>query len=152
MIEVNGDLPDHVFALLDGAMGVLRQDMDGRGGPPLGMRTSQIRLLSLTPEEGMRVTALAQRVGMTAQALGEFVRDLEAMDVLEVVPDPADRRARIVRPTAKGRRAAEESEQAIKAMEAAWRDRIGPRRWDAMRKVLLEVRDRPWVVEPDAEG
>ena len=50
----------------------------------------------------MRVTDLADRVGMTKQALGEFANDLEERGLLETVRDPADRRVRILRPTGAG--------------------------------------------------
>ena len=69
---------------------------------PSGLRTSQLRMLSMTPADGMRVTDLAERVGMTKQALGEFANELEEQGMLESVRDPADRRVRIVRPTRRG--------------------------------------------------
>ncbi len=50
----------------------------------------------------MRVTDLAERVGMTKQALGEFANDLEGRGLLESVRDPQDRRVRILKPTRRG--------------------------------------------------
>jgi len=45
---------------------------------------------------------LAERAHMTKQALAEHVDHLEATGYVERVPDPTDRRAKLVRPTAMG--------------------------------------------------
>jgi DNA-binding MarR family transcriptional regulator len=144
MSLVKGEYPDHIFSLLDLALSALRDDLtahrpESEAALVRGLRSSQIRFLTLTPEEGMRVTDLAKRLGMTKQSLGEFASVLEQLGLLESVSDPGDRRVRILRPTARGRKVAALSDQAIRAMEARWRDDIGPRRWDAMRRTLLEI-------------
>jgi DNA-binding MarR family transcriptional regulator len=144
MSLVKGEYPDHIFSLLDLALSALRDDLtahrpESEAALVRGLRSSQIRFLTLTPEEGMRVTDLAKRLGMTKQSLGEFASVLEQQGLLESVSDPGDRRVRILRPTARGRKVAALSDRAIRAMEARWRDDIGPRRWDAMRRTLLEI-------------
>ena len=128
MTDVKGDYPDHVLALLGLTMEAFRRELHEAG---TGLRSSQLRLLSLTPVEGMRVTDLAERVGMTKQALGEFANVLEERGLLESVRDPADGRVRILRPTRRGRTAVAAGERAIATIEAEWRDRLGPRKWDA---------------------
>ena len=52
--------------------------------------------------EGSRLTQLAERAGMTKQAVGEMVADLEQLGYLERVPDPGDGRAKIIRLSARG--------------------------------------------------
>lgn len=143
------DPDDHVFALLDHALRRLRADVQAHmaraaaGGPDLPdlstLRTSQLRLLTLTPDDGLRVGDLAARAGMTAQALGEFVRSLVSGGLLTVEPDPRDRRARVVRRTASGRAVAQATEDGIRAMEQEWAGRLGADRWEAMRAVLGDV-------------
>lgn len=146
MTSVKDDLPDHALALLGYVMDGLRRDVLARTaaatGPAHGLRSSQIRLLSLTPVDGMRVTDLAERVGMTKQALGEFANALEGQGLVESVRDDSDRRARILRPTAKGRRAVIDSEAIIREVEEQWRARVGAKRWDALRQTLLDAVDR----------
>lgn len=146
MTGVNG--PDHVLALVGEFMDAFRRDLaaqlhrpETRGQLALArdLRSSQLRLLSLTPVEGLRLTDLAERVGMTKQALGEFADALEQRGLLETVRDPADRRVRIVRPTARGRRAVAQGEQAIDAVESAWRERLGDARWQQLRALLHEA-------------
>jgi len=51
---------------------------------------------------GARLTELADRAAMSKQAMGQRVDDLERLGYVERVPDPADRRAKIVRFTRKG--------------------------------------------------
>lgn len=142
MTEVKDDLPDHMLALLGQVMDGFRADLHvatSGSRKAAGLRSSQIRMLSLTPAEGMRVTDLAERVGMTKQALGEFADGLERQGLLETVRDPADRRVRILRPTRRGRNAVAESERQIARIEQEWRDRLGPRKWDQLRGLLLQA-------------
>lgn len=46
--------------------------------------------------EGIRLSRLAGKAEMTPQAMGELVDDLEEMGYLRRVPDPADRRAKLI--------------------------------------------------------
>ena len=51
---------------------------------------------------GTRLTVLAQNAGMTKQAMGQIVDDLEQLGYVERTPDPEDGRAKIVRFTPAG--------------------------------------------------
>jgi DNA-binding MarR family transcriptional regulator len=137
--EISVSHPDHVLALLGRVLDSFRRDLGRQGRSPAGLRSSQVRLLSLTPTEGMRVTDLAERVGMTKQALGEFANDLEERGLLESVRDPADRRVRILRPTAAGRRAVRSATRQIEAVEAQWREQLGAHKWEQLRALLVEA-------------
>jgi len=148
MTSVNSAGPDHVLALAGSFLDSFRRDLAAEAARPerrraaavaRTLRSSQIRLLSLTPAEGMRVTDLAERVGMTKQALGEFADALEERGLLETVRDPADRRVRILRPTALGRRAVTQATAVIDAVEDQWRDRLGEQRWADLRELLREA-------------
>ena len=52
--------------------------------------------------EGTRLTELAQKAGMSKQAMGDLVDQCEAWDLVTRAPDPRDARARIVRFTPTG--------------------------------------------------
>ena len=55
-------------------------------------------------EHGSRLTDLAERAGLTKQAVGEAVAELERKGYVERVPDPEDGRAKIIKLTQRGGR------------------------------------------------
>ncbi len=59
-------------------------------------------LLWLLDEGGTRSTLLAQRAGVTKQAMSQQVRLMERQGYLEQVADPNDTRAKVVRMTPRG--------------------------------------------------
>jgi DNA-binding MarR family transcriptional regulator len=59
-------------------------------------------LLWLMDEGGTRSTVLAQRAGVTKQAMSQLVRQMEGQGYLEQAPDPTDTRAKVVRMTRRG--------------------------------------------------
>ena len=59
-------------------------------------------LLWLLDEGGTRSTVLAQRAGVSKQAMSQLVRLMERQGYLEQVPDPTDTRAKVVRMTERG--------------------------------------------------
>jgi DNA-binding MarR family transcriptional regulator len=136
------------FALhLDLAWRAWRREIDQRVGPRVlgelapgaALRRSHLRLLSLTPPAGLRVTDLAGRAGMTKQALGEFVAALQEAGLVEVAVDSRDRRVRLVRPTPAGRRLQQVIESAFAEIEQGWRERVGPGQWAVFREALTRI-------------
>jgi DNA-binding MarR family transcriptional regulator len=146
-----GEDPQRFALLLDLAWRAWRRQLDERVGPRVlgelapgtALRPSHVRLLSLTPPAGLRVTDLAARVGMTKQALGEFVTTLEQAGLVEVAVDRRDRRVRLVRPTAAGRRLQRVVESAFAEIERDWRERVGAERWTTFRQVLAQIGGDP---------
>ena len=67
-----------------------------------GVTPALASLLLLLDATGARATTLAQRAGITKQAVSQLVRELEARDYVEQVPDATDTRAKIVRLTENG--------------------------------------------------
>jgi len=59
-------------------------------------------LMPLLDAKGTRSTILAQQAGITKQAMGRLVQELEARRYVERVADPTDTRAKIVRLTKRG--------------------------------------------------
>jgi DNA-binding MarR family transcriptional regulator len=91
--------------------------------------------------EGVRLTDLAELAGHSKQAVGEFVADLEAMGYVERVPDPADRRAKIIRLTPRGADAKEAALGIFDAIEREWAERIGEERVAVLREALEHLHD-----------
>src|SRR5680860_7311 len=60
-----------------------------------GLRQSHFRVVSSVPPEGISVTDLGERVGMTKQGCGQFVASLVESGHLRVHQDSTDRRVRL---------------------------------------------------------
>jgi DNA-binding MarR family transcriptional regulator len=93
--------------------------------------------------DGSRLTDIATRAGYTKQAVGEVVSDLEKLGYAERVPDPADRRAKIIRLTEKGREAQATGFRTIQEIEDEWAERYGEERIEALRELLEEIAGDP---------
>lgn len=131
----------HVFELLDRAMRLLRGDLLARTEQEewAWVRGSQHRVLSMVPPDGIRVGDLAAAASMTPQSMGELARELERKGLLRTDRDESDKRVRLLALTDDGRVVAEAGDRAVRAMEQAWRERLGSARWDAMRGVLADL-------------
>src|SRR5262245_3401290 len=68
---------------------------------------------------GSRLTTLARHAGMTKQAMGQIVDDLEKLGYVERTPDPQDGRAKIVHCAAAG---LDFVCDAAEVLEEIWRD------------------------------
>ena len=104
-----------------------------------GLRARHYRLLSFLPPEGQRLSRMAAASGLTKQALAQTLAPLQAGGYVDVVPDPSDRRARIVRLTDRGRSVNAAVRVRLAEVEQEWADRVGPERWAGARAVLTEL-------------
>ena len=91
---------------------------------------------NIDPENGSRLTELAERANMTKQSVGDFASELEQLGYLERVPDPHDGRAKIIRLTDQGSRAYWIGRQLIDELEGEWSERYGVERIAALRDGL----------------
>jgi DNA-binding MarR family transcriptional regulator len=79
----------------------VRRSLHGDEGTVL--RAAHTQVFECLDPQGTRLTTLGERARMSHQAMGEMVDELTRHGFLERVPDPADGRARLIRPTARGR-------------------------------------------------
>lgn len=140
MTWVKPDIPPderHVSMML----GFLAQEMREQlaGSDWHGLRMSHFRVMSGVPAEGVTITELADRVGMTKQGCGQFVTQLCASGHLEIRPDPTDRRSRVVFRTPLGRRTMRRVVAANERLERQWAERVGPKRYAQFRTVLEQL-------------
>ena len=146
MTSVNGNLPPasgDIGQLLWSALqrarvdgiALLVADLDATGP----MTPSHARLLHRLPPEGARVTDLAAWTRITKQALGQLAGQLADRGYVEIVPDPDDRRAKLIRCTERGQRARSTIRAAAVALEDRWRAQVGDARYAVFRDVLAEL-------------
>lgn len=89
------------------------------------LRSAHAQVFAALDPEGARLTDLAARAGMTKQAMGELVRYLEQHGYLEIEPDSRDRRAKVIRPTGRGRSAHEASASLLVESDRRLGERLG---------------------------
>ena len=111
-------------------------DRSGHGD----IRPAHSAVFQFLDDTGTRVSVLADRAQMTKQAMAELVAHLEAHDYVAREPDPADRRAKLVVPTPRGREVFAIAQGLVPQMEKRLTDIIGPRRMTALRKDLDAIR------------
>lgn len=126
----------HLPMLMGMVFGRLREQL-AEQAPEL--RPSQLRVLEWLPPEGLTISELAECAEMTTQGCGQFVRQLEALGMVEVTVADHDARARVVRVTDRGRAALARSAAVLRACDDAWAAQVGAERWRVFREVLEEV-------------
>ncbi|MEU7816862.1 MarR family transcriptional regulator [Pseudonocardia sp. NPDC049154] len=91
-------------------------------------------------DTGTTVSVLAERAQMTKQGMAELVRHLEVHGYVHRVPDPADRRAKLVVPTDLGRDVIAIAQDLVPELERQVARLIGADRVDALRVDLEAIR------------
>ena len=90
-------------------------------------------------EDGLRLTEMATRAGITVQSMGELVDDLESKGYLERRPDPTDRRAKRIHLTKRGRKNARIAKQATAAVEDHLANLLGQQHYQQLRRSLQQI-------------
>jgi DNA-binding MarR family transcriptional regulator len=90
-------------------------------------------------EHGSRLTDLADRSGLTKQAVGEAVAELELKGYVERVPDPLDGRAKIIKLTERGHHACLAGRRLFAEIEKDWAERYGEERIASLRECAEEI-------------
>ncbi len=91
--------------------------------------------------DGTRPTELARRMGISKQAVGQLVADLEDMGVVERVPDPTDRRGRLVQfvQHADGGHVLLDGLRLLAAVEQDLAQELGEERWKHLHALLTDL-------------
>jgi DNA-binding MarR family transcriptional regulator len=93
-------------------------------------------------EHGSRLTDLAERAGLTKQAVGEVVAELERKGYAQRVPDPYDGRAKIIRLTERGVEASLTGRRLFAEIEREWAEEYGQELVDQLREVAERIAER----------
>jgi DNA-binding MarR family transcriptional regulator len=92
--------------------------------------------------QGARPSELAAQLRISKQALNYLLGELERLGYLERRPDPDDLRSKRIVLTPRGTSAILVIREAVAEMETAWSERLGPKRFAQLRRLLVEL-DEP---------
>ena len=108
-----------------------------RGHAGLGLEhTNMIAQLDL---HGTRMTTLAERLGVTKQAIGKVVGELEAKGYVRREADLADRRAAVIGFTAEGWRFLQDAHEVKQEIEAEYGAVLGAQGMQELRQLLTQL-------------
>lgn len=89
--------------------------------------------------ENQRPSDLATQTRMTKQALNYLLGQLEQLGYLTRETDSGDQRSKRIRLTPKGRAASRAIYETIQDVEIEWMSQLGPRKFDQLRGLLIEL-------------
>ena len=105
-----------------------------------GLTLFHTALISNLDLEGTRITTLADRAGVSKQAMGQLVADLEQRGYIERTPDPNDGRATLVQFTEQGWAFLQDAYQVKQAIEAEYAEILGEvgmnTLWELLKKLI----------------
>ena len=140
--------PETLLSLLDAAtesvLAEFRRELEEAGYADI--RPTHGCVFRFVRDDGMRLTELARLAGMTKQSVGELVDDLVDLGYVERIPDPEDRRAKLICLTDRGIEAQRVGFGLLADVEDRWAERFGATRMKQLRKLLEEA------VSEDAPG
>jgi DNA-binding MarR family transcriptional regulator len=113
------------------------------------LRVPHMAVLQYPGPDGVRPGLLAERAGMSKQAMNQLLRSMEGFGYLARSDDPDEGRARIVRLTKRGRAAYAKILEILLEIEQEWREQLGPRNFTQLKKLLLLVWESPLIEAPD---
>jgi DNA-binding MarR family transcriptional regulator len=90
-----------------------------------GLSITHTGMLAHLDIEGTHIKTLAERAGVSKQAMGQLVSDLEAKGYVSCATDPADRRATLVYFTDTGREFLEDAYHVKREIEAEYTALLG---------------------------
>lgn len=107
-----------------------------RNAPVLGAGMDLLAQLSLS---GISQSLLAERLGMSKQAVQQSIDQLERLGLVRRDPDPVDRRAKYVVLTEAGLYAVEARRDAERDVERQWEQALGKKTFNRLRKALRKT-------------
>ena len=102
------------------------------------VRIAHGAVLRYIARDGSRITELADRARMTKQSMAELVEYLRARGYVELVPDPSDGRAKLVRLTPRGWKVHATLVASSGVFERKCAQALGEQKWRQLRSLLEE--------------
>ena len=104
-----------------------------------GLSLAHTNLLPHIDVKGTRITTLAERAGVSKQAIGNLVGELAAKGYVRREVDPADRRAVVVTFTTAGWDFLQDAHLVKREIEAEYAATLGEQGMDDLRRLLLQL-------------
>ena len=117
------------------------RELNAGGFPEL--RLPHMAVLQFPGPDGARPGALAERAGVSKQAMNQLLRSLEAYGYVERSDAPDEGRARAVHLTERGRAAYHKIIDVLRDIEREWSAELGPTDFNRLKELLGRVWDSP---------
>lgn len=109
------------------------------------LRVPHMAVLQYPGPDGVRPGVLAERAGMSKQAMNQLLRSLDTLGYLARSDAPDEGRARVVRLTRRGRAAYGTIHGILRDIEREWGAELGPRHFTQLKRLLLRVWESPLI-------
>jgi len=109
------------------------------------LRVPHMAVLQFPGPDGVRPTTLAERAGVSKQAIDQLLRSLEGYGYIERSDAPDEGRARTVHFTRRGRAAYSKVHDILRDIEREWSEELGPKDFAKLKALLLRVWDSPLI-------
>ena len=96
-------------------------------------------VIPFVTDVGIRSVEIAKKAGVSKQAVGKLVEELEGYGYLEVRPDPNDGRASLVFLSDKGEHFLQTAIESTNILEKQWQQLIGAKRFNNMKQALIDL-------------
>ncbi len=110
-----------------------------------GLTLPHMAVLQFPGPDGVRPTTLAERAGMSKQAMNQLLRSLEGLGYIARSDAPDEGRARIIRFTKRGRAAYAKIHDLLRDIEREWMDELGPKDFAQLKALLSRVWESPLI-------
>ncbi len=109
------------------------------------LRVPHMAVLQFPGPDGVRPGMLAERAGMSKQAMNQLLRSLEALGYVTRSDAPDEGRARVVRLSKRGRAAYAKIHDILREIEREWTAELGPKHFAQLKALLLRVWESPLI-------
>jgi DNA-binding MarR family transcriptional regulator len=113
------------------------------------LRLPHMVVLQYPGPDGVRPIALAERAGMSKQAINQLLRSLEGYGYVERTDALDEGRARTVRFTKRGRAAYSKMIDILRGIEREWSAELGPKDFAQLKTLLFRVWNSPLARNAD---
>jgi len=103
------------------------------------LRLPHMAVLQFPGPDGVRPGTLAERAGMSKQAMNQLLRSLEDLGYIIRSNAPDEGRARIIRFTKRGRAAYSKIHEILRDIECQWSAELGAKDFAHLKQLLLRI-------------